>query len=782
MTSEPSELPPHDRPTIILVNSGYHLYREYLLNLVAGAARVWLFLDREPTWETRYIAGSTVVDTLDAAAMTAAARELAQRHRVDGVLCWDEVRMVPSSLLAAALGVPGGDPEAIANCRDKHRTRTVLAAAGVPQPQSVLVSSYEQASAVAERIGYPVVLKPRALGASFGVVGVSAPGELEWAFRHSREAFEDGVPYYEEGVLVEQYLSGEEISVDSVVVGGVLTPMFLARKDSGYPPYFEEVGHSVDADDPLLADAELLAMLAAAHRAVGLRNGITHTELRLTADGPRIIEINCRLGGDFIPYVGYLASGIDPGRHAVDAACARPPRVAATRHGVAAVRFCYPEREVTVERVEVDADALPPEVEVAGVLAGPGQLLSPPPDGHVTSRYGYAVARGASAADCARALETAAAAFTLHATPTGAAQPAPAQAPPAEPAPVQAPPAQVAPAQAPPAETPPAPAYAPGIAEFIDRCNAAMPPDFYTYPVRRQRELYLGLTEEFPYRVPAGLTITDDAVTHDGRALPVRVYRPDAVRGPGVLLYIRGGGFVVGSLDTHHTVVAELAANSGLLAVALDFRMAPEHPFPAAVEDCYGALCGLVTGAGRLGFDPERVVACGDSSGANMAVVLAMMCRDRGGPVLRGQALISPVLDFTRWRQGGADAPLLTGGEMEYYTRCYCPDPKAVAAPYVSPLVSGEFHGLPPAYIMGAELDSLLVDSQEYADRLRANGTPVELVAEPGLVHSAVRARGLSPRVAAAWLEFGHRAAGLAATPDPRNGHQLAMATQRGRS
>lgn len=308
--------------------------------------------------------------------------------------------------------------------------------------------------------------------------------------------------------------------------------------------------------------------------------------------------------------------------------------------------------------------------------------------------------------------------------------------------------------------------YAPGIEEFVERSNKAMPPDFYLQPVDEQRALYEGLTREFPYELPADVVITDDAVSHDGRTVPVRVYRPRGRRGRGVLLYLRGGGFVVGSLETHNSVVAELAANSGLTAIAVDFRMAPEHPFPASVEDCYAGLCGVVAEAGRLDIDPERVVVCGDSSGGNMTVVLCMMTRDRQGPPIAGQAPISPVLDFSRWRHGGADAPLLTGGEMGYYTACYCPNPEDARHPYVSPLLNGTFDGLPQAYVMGAELDSLLADSVDYTAKLRANGTAAELVVEPGLVHAAVRARALAPAVADAWRRYCAAAGRLAGARD----------------
>jgi biotin carboxylase len=393
-----------DLPLVVLITSGYHLYREYLLDLVAASARVWLFCDNEPTWEKRYITGWTVVDTLDVAAMTAAARALGEQEPAEGVLCWDEIRMEQTAHVQRALGLPGSAPEAVARCRDKHRTRAALAAAQVAQAASVLVSSLAEAHEAAEHIGYPVICKPRALGASFGVSAVETPDGLADGFAEARGASEDGVPYYEAGVLVEEYLRGDEISVDCAVADGEVVPLFVARKISGFDPYFEEIGHSVDAADPLAQDPGLREVLTRAHRAVGYTTGITHTELRLTPEGPKVIEINSRLGGDLIPQVGMIATGVDPGAVAVAVACGRPLPTPSGTGRTAAVHFLYPSADCTVREVTVTREELPEEVVTFCVLASSGQELRLPPAGHVTSRYAYVIV----AADDARAAAAAA--------------------------------------------------------------------------------------------------------------------------------------------------------------------------------------------------------------------------------------------------------------------------------------------------------------------------------------------------------------------------------------
>lgn len=371
---------------------------------------IWLLQSSAPTWEAPYIAGHTVVDTLDSAAMADAAAPL----RAAGVLCWDEVRIEAAAELAKALGLAGGEPEAIRRCRDKHMTRTALAAAGVPQPRSVAADSAARALAAARDIGYPVVLKPRALTGSYGVVRVDRDSELEKAFGHVKGTSLAGTPSYAADVLVEEYADGPEISIDAVCAGGVLTPLFLARKRLGFPPYFEEVGHIVNAADPLLSSEPLLRLLAAVHAAVGLTNGWTHTEIRLTSRGPKLVEINARLGGDMIPYLGRLATGIDPGLTAAAVACGMPAVTAPTRRRAAGIRFLYPPRDMVTDKVIVDEPRLPRETDMVKVLAVQGQEVRLPPRGHISGRFAFVIAAAGSAPDCAIALDTATAAVQIQ--------------------------------------------------------------------------------------------------------------------------------------------------------------------------------------------------------------------------------------------------------------------------------------------------------------------------------------------------------------------------------
>lgn len=402
------------KPLVIVVSSGYQPFREYLLEMVSQHARVWLFQDTAPTWEQPYLTGHTVVDLHDDAALAHAAGALAARPGVQGVLCWNELLVDRTARLQQVLGLPGATPAAVALCRDKLGTRRALDAAGVPQARCVPVASAAQARQAAGRIGYPVIVKPRALGASVGVKKAHSAAEVTAAYTEASTVAMDGAPDYGAEVLVEEYLQGPEISVDAAVQDGGLVPLFLARKVCGFAPYFEEVAHSVDAADPLLDDPVLLDVLRRAHRAVGYRTGITHTELKLTPAGPKVVEINARLGGDLIPLVASVASGVDPGRAAVAIGCGQPLPAPGRRPQVAAVRFLYPERDCVAAAVHVDRAALPATAVHARALVGAGHRLLLPPAGHISSRYGYVLVTGDSADACWSAAETAARAVRLR--------------------------------------------------------------------------------------------------------------------------------------------------------------------------------------------------------------------------------------------------------------------------------------------------------------------------------------------------------------------------------
>lgn len=405
------------KPTIIVLTTGHVLYREYLLRAVAEHANVWLFHDREPKWEKPYVIGNTVISSQDTDGMIQATRSMPVEIRIAGVLCWNEMRMVQAAELAQALGLPGTPPENVMRCRDKHLTREALLANGVPQPASVLVGAVEEAQRTAALIGYPVIVKPRDMGASYGVSLVHNPEQLAVAVGHAQSSRVKDVPEYERSVLIEEYMDGPEVSVDTAWLQGKMFPLYLARKVSGYFPHFEEVGHVVDARDPLLNDAKFLGVLEKAHRAVGFQDGITHTELRLTPVGPKIVEINARLGGDMIPYVGWVASGMNPGQIAVEIACGQMPSAHATRKEVAAVGFFYPPQDVIAEKVEIDNSLLPASVDTAASLVSPGQKLLLPPADHVNGRYAYVVVHAPTAEACEAALAQAERALTLQASP-----------------------------------------------------------------------------------------------------------------------------------------------------------------------------------------------------------------------------------------------------------------------------------------------------------------------------------------------------------------------------
>jgi len=385
-------MPVGHAPVLLVIGSGYRPYREYILRTAAEHFRLWLLDSQEATWQLRHATGATRVDTADPQALLAAAR--AVRGEIAGVFTYDETQVTVCARIAAELGLPSSPPETIGVCRDKSATRAALAAAGIPQPGSRVVGSMEQARAAAAAIGYPVVVKARSLAGSMGVALARDPDALAAAYAAANDAAFPGMPRHEHGnVLVEEYLTGQEISVDAVVFDGEVMPTVLARKHLGLDPYFEETGHDVDAADPLLSDPGLLGQLRDIHRVLGFTYGATHTEFRLTPAGPRLIEVNARLGGDLIPYLGRLATGTDPVLAAVRVAAGQRPDTAPRHNLAAGVRFLYPPGRCEALDVVVHEDRLGPTVHETGVTAAPGDRLALPPEQYLC-RYGHVIAVG----------------------------------------------------------------------------------------------------------------------------------------------------------------------------------------------------------------------------------------------------------------------------------------------------------------------------------------------------------------------------------------------------
>jgi acetyl esterase len=221
--------------------------------------------------------------------------------------------------------------------------------------------------------------------------------------------------------------------------------------------------------------------------------------------------------------------------------------------------------------------------------------------------------------------------------------------------------------------------------------------------------------------------------------IPVRIYAPSEQRGLPALVYFHGGGFVIGGLDTHDGTCRSLANAIGCAVVSVDYRLAPEHKFPAAPEDCYAAARWVAEkGGAELGIDGSRLAIGGDSAGGNLTAVVALMARDRGGPSLRHQLLIYPVAnhDFTTASyEENQQGYLLSREMMRWFWNHYLVTAEDGANPYASPLRAASLAGLPPAHVITAEFDPLRDEGEALAARLVRDGVPTTQTRYDGMFH-----------------------------------------------
>jgi acetyl esterase len=246
--------------------------------------------------------------------------------------------------------------------------------------------------------------------------------------------------------------------------------------------------------------------------------------------------------------------------------------------------------------------------------------------------------------------------------------------------------------------------------------------------------------------VARGVELEDRTFPGPTKELALRVYRPSRA-GSGarpLVVNFHGGGFVFGGLDLADWMCSSVAATVGAVVVSVDYRLAPTHPFPAAVEDCYAALVWAAEHASELGAG-GRLGVMGESAGGNLSAVLCLLARDRGGPVIGHQALLYPATDMTMSGSSiseNATAPILSRSDMLAYRRHYLGDADP-AEPMVSPLLAEDHSGLPPALVQVAEHDPLRDDGVRYATALRSAGVPVRLTEYVGMPHGYLNFPGV---------------------------------------
>lgn len=287
-----------------------------------------------------------------------------------------------------------------------------------------------------------------------------------------------------------------------------------------------------------------------------------------------------------------------------------------------------------------------------------------------------------------------------------------------------------------------------GMVEYLTRADELFYGAAGDMTVEGQRRAFIELSLSLAGPRPAGLTVRDENVPGPEGEIPIRVYTP-AGKGPKPgMVYFHGGGWVLGNLETHDFHCACMAAESGVVIVAVDYPLAPEHPHPAPFMACNAALRHVAANAADYGIDPARLGVGGDSAGAALAAAVACRARDEGGPPLALQLLIYPALGCDHSLPSyieNAEAPGLTTVEMATYLRHYTGmEPDRITDPIAAPLLAEDLHGLPPAMIAACELDPLRDEAVLWHERLRAAGIGSHLYMGEGLVHGILRARLVS--------------------------------------
>lgn len=286
---------------------------------------------------------------------------------------------------------------------------------------------------------------------------------------------------------------------------------------------------------------------------------------------------------------------------------------------------------------------------------------------------------------------------------------------------------------------------------FLDQVTMLGRPKIWQMPVPEARKSAAAVMKFFGAKdVPVG-KIENVEMPGPGGDLKLRVYTPVAAGSEGLpaMVFFHGGGFTIGDLDTHDGSCRLFAQESGCRIVAVDYRLGPEHKFPAAVEDAFAAVKWIEGNASAFGIDANRIAVGGDSAGGNLAAVVCQLAKGEGGPKLAYQLLMFPMTQFgaafESLRLFGAGF-LMERQSLDWFTQNYLPSDVDIYDPRISPLAAPDLSGLPPAYLMLAGCDPLHDEGKAYAEKLRAAGVGVTIADYPGMLHSFVHMQAVLPQ------------------------------------
>ena len=268
-------------------------------------------------------------------------------------------------------------------------------------------------------------------------------------------------------------------------------------------------------------------------------------------------------------------------------------------------------------------------------------------------------------------------------------------------------------------------------------------PPLHTLSVDNARKINLSSGAAQPDKV---WKVENLNIPGTAESIPVRVYKPQSDTLLPVIVYYHGGGWVVGNLDAADVLCRQLANGVNSVVVSVDYRLAPEHKFPAAVEDAYAAVAWVAQNASSIGADPHRISVGGDSAGGNLAAAVALMARDKGDTFIKFQLLVNPVTHYsfdTISYKDNAEGFGLTSETMQWFWNNYLAKDQDGLHPYASPLLAADLTGLPPAIVLTAEYDPLRDEGEAYAEKLKAAGVPVEMKRYEGMIHGFILQTGV---------------------------------------